>query len=363
MILVVNPGSLSLKYKVFNSDLEEVKSGSFSDIGGSAFGRGGKIRDHVSALNLMTKEIGSTLNEIEKIGYRVVHGGNEVNEVMPVTLPTMKIIEKYAPLAPHHNPPADKVIRALIEKIPMAGHFIVFDTAFFKNLPQITKIYPIDKNIAEELNIRRFGFHGISHEFAMEEVDPDHKKKIVSIHLGAGCSLAAINCGKPIDTSMGFTPAEGIPMQTRSGDLDPEIVLHIAEKIGVKKTRELVENNSGLAGLSNTSGSMLTLLTLADEKVENRDFHISLDPTAKNALREDAQLAIEIYCYRIKKYLGSYIAALGGVDIVAFTGEIGYGSSVIRGKILAGLNFLDFRVEIVKPDEELAIAKKLNQRL
>jgi len=361
MILVVNPGSSSLKYKLFDSDLQEVRSGSFSAIGRPASGWeiGGKIRDHLGALNLMLKEIGKSRDEIEKIGYRVVHGGDEADEIMPVILPTMKIIEKFAPLAPHHNPPAEKVIRALIEKIPMAQHFVVFDTAFFKDLPLVAKTYPIDKKVAEELNIRRFGFHGISHQFAVNEVDPERRKKVITIHLGAGCSLAAINAGKPIDTSMGFTPAEGVPMQTRSGDLDPEIVIHIAEKIGFKRTRDLIENNSGLAGLTNTSGAMLTLLALAGEKVEDQNFHLSLDKTAKNALKEDAELAIKIFCYRVKKYLGAYIAALGGVDIVVFTGEIGYGSSVIRNKILSGLKSLDFQVKTVKPDEELAIAKKL----
>lgn len=351
MYLIVNTGSSSLKYKLFNSELEDIKTGNFVV--------GGKIHDHIHALDLMLSEISKNRNEIEKVGYRVVHGGDEADEIMPVTLPTMKIIEKYAPLAPHHNPAAGKVIRTLIEKIPMSQHFVVFDTAFFKNLPDVAKTYPIDKEIARELNIRRYGFHGISHEFAMEEVDPDRRKKVVTIHLGAGCSLAAINCGVPIDTSMGFTPVEGVPMQTRSGDLDPEIVIHLAEKFGLKKTRQIIENNSGLAGLSNTSGSMLTLLALAGEKVEDHDFHIGLDKTARNAFKEDAQLAIEIFCYRVKKYLGAYAAALGGVDIVAFTGEIGYGSSVIRDKILSDLNFLDFKVEIIKPDEELAIARKL----
>lgn len=334
MILVINPGSSSLKYKIFNSDLEEIKSGSFEI--------GGKIRDHISALNLMLKEIKPSHDEITKIGYRVVHGGDEADEIMPVTLPTMKIIEKYAPLAPDHNPAAEKVIRTLIERIPLSQHFAVFDTAFFKELPEVSKIYPIDKFISDELNIRRFGFHGISHEYAMDQIDPDQEKKIITIHLGAGCSLAAIQSGKPIDTSMGFTPVEGVPMQTRSGDLDPGVIFYLIDEYGYKKSREIIENNSGLAGISGTSGDMLELLERDDEM---------------------SKLAIEVYCYRIKKYLGAYIAVLGGVDIVAFTGKIGYGSSVIRDKILSGLKFLNFKVEIIQPNEELAIAKKLNQRL
>lgn len=351
MILVINPGSSSLKYKLFDSDLNEIKS--------ECFDLGGKVRHHLAALNLMLVKIEQDLGEIIKVGYRVVHGGDEADEIMPVTLPVMKIIKKYSPLAPLHNPPAEKVIRFLIEKIPYAQHFAVFDTAFFKNLPERAKIYPIDKTVAEELNIKRFGFHGISHEYVVNEVDSGHCKKVVTAHLGAGSSLAAITCGKPIDTSMGFTPMEGVAMQTRSGDLDPEIVLHLVDKFGNRRTREIIENHSGLSGLTNTSGEMLTLLALAGEKVEDDDFHLSLDKTARNALKEDAQLAIEIYCYKIKKYLGAYIAALSGVDIVAFTGEIGYGSEVIRDKIAKDLKFIDFQLKTVKPNEELAIAKKL----
>jgi len=352
MILIVNTGSTSLKYKVFNRDLEEIKSGSFDGVDQ-------RLRDHIQAVNAMLNELGKQKNEIIKVGYRVVHGGDEVQEIMPITLSVMKIIEKYSPFAPHHNPAVIKVIRTLIEKIPYASHFVVFDTAFFRNLPEVSKIYPINKTIAEELGIRRYGFHGISHQWAASEVDPGKCKKVITIHLGAGCSLAAIECGKPVDTSMGFTPMEGVPMQTRSGDLDPEIVLHLVDKYGNRRAREIIEDKSGLAGLSNTSGEMLTLLSLAGEKVEDDDFYLSLDKTARNSSKEEAKLAIEIYCYRVKKYLGAYIAALGGVDIVAFTGEIGFGSSVIRNKILSGLKFLDFQVKTVKPNEELAIAKKL----
>ncbi len=330
MILVVNTGSSSLKFKLFNSNLGVEKSAEFVI---------GKVaRDHLQATNLMLTEIGKQKDEIEKVGYRVVHGGDEVEEVMPITLAVIKIIEKYSSFAPEHNLPAEKVIRNLIEKIPLSSHFAVFDTAFFKDLPDVTKIYPIDRTISEELHIRRFGFHGISHEFAMMAVDPEHKKKVITIHLGAGSSLAAINCGKPIDTSMGFTPLEGVAMQNRSGDLDPGVIFYLIDEYGYKKAREIVENNSGLAGISGTSGDMLELLEREDEM---------------------SKLAIEIFCYRIKKYLGGYIATLGGIDLVVFTGKIGFGSEVIRNKILDDIKFADFIVKTVEPDEELAIAKKL----
>ncbi|MEI8060888.1 MAG: hypothetical protein WCG99_01170 [Candidatus Berkelbacteria bacterium] len=328
MILIVNTGSSSVKYKLFDDSLEEVKSGKFDFSGNQISG----------AIDKVVAEIGNHKNEINKIGYRIVHGGDEVDEILPVTLPTMKIIEEFAPLAPHHNPPAIAVIKTLIEKLPLTQHFVAFDTAFFKDLPVVAKTYPIDQAIAQEYGIRRFGFHGISHGAMLDEVDPDHEKKLITIHLGAGSSICAINCGVPIDTSMGFTPIEGLPMQKRSGDIDPEIVLFLSEKIGEKKTRDLIENHSGLAGISGKSGDMLELLESDDEM---------------------SKLAIDVLCYRTKKYIGAYAAALGGVDMVVFSGEIGFGSSLIRKKITAGLEYLGFETKAIKPNEELAIAKKL----
>ena len=287
-------------------------------------------------------DIGNHANEITKTGYRVVHGGDKSEEVMPITLPVIKIIEEFAPLAPHHNPPAIEAIRLLINKLPLSQHFAAFDTAFFKDLPIVAKTYPIDQNIAETFGIKRYGFHGISHHSMLENTDVTHENKIITIHLGAGSSISAIDRGKPIDTSMGFTPMEGLPMQVRSGDIDPEIVLFLTEKIGLKKTRDSIENHSGLAGVSGMSGDMLELLESGDEM---------------------SKLAIDILCYRAKKYIGAYAAALGGVDIVAFSGEIGFGSALIRKKITSGLEYLDFQIKLVKPDEELAIAKKLESKV
>lgn len=332
MILVINPGSSSLKYKLLDLELSEVKSGKFS----AGNGKNDK------ALSEILKDIGASSNEITKVGYRVVHGGDEADEIMPVTLPVMQIIEKYSELAPHHNPAAVVAIRSLIEKLPQAQHFAAFDTAFFKDLPVVAKTYAIDRAVADEYNIRRFGFHGISHSWMLEQVDSVGEKKIITIHLGAGASAAAIDGGKPIDTSMGFTPIEGLPMQTRSGDIDPEIVLFLADKIGNKKTRDMIENNSGLAGISGTSGDILELLERDDEM---------------------SKLAIEVFCYHARKYIGAYTAALGGVDIVVFSGEIGFGSALIRNKITKDLDYLDFETKYIKPDEELAIAKKLSSQV
>ena len=338
MILVINPGSSSLKYRLLDLELSEVKSGKFSAKGGPASGWNASRGNIEKEIDEILKDIGTSRDEITKVGYRVVHGGDEANEIMPVTLPVMKIIEKYSELAPHHNPAAIFAIRTLIEKLPQAQHFAAFDTAFFKDLPVVAKTYAINQAIADEYNIRRFGFHGISHSWMLEHVDSAEEKKVITIHLGAGSSAAAIDHGKPIDTSMGFTPIEGLPMQTRSGDIDPEIVLFLADKIGNKKTREMIENGSGLAGISGTSGDMLELLERDDEM---------------------SKLAIDVFCYHAKKYIGAYAAALGGVDTVVFSGEIGFGSGLIRSKITKDLEYLDFETKYIKSEEELAIAKKL----
>ena len=356
MYLILNAGSSSLKYKLFSDDMSEIKSSRFTSIGS-------KIRDHNQALDLLFDEVKEHLSEIKFIGHRIVHGGAEADPVMPVDLKSMEIISKYAELAPHHNPSAEKVIRASIELFPNSQHFVAFDTAFYRNLPDVARTYPIDKNIAEEYKIYRYGFHGISHQYLAKMVDPENMKKVVSLHLGAGASVTAILNGKPIDTTMGFTPIDGIPMQTRSGEIDPEIVLYLVGKIGLAKTQTIIEQKSGLAGISGTSGEMLTLLSLAELKVEDPDFDIASDQTAKNSNKELASLALDIYCYKIKKIVAGYIAVLGGIDAIAFTGEIGFGSEVIRKKILSGLNFVDFQIEKVKPEEELAIGQLIKDYL
>jgi acetate kinase len=330
MILILNTGSSSLKYKLFDKDFFEVCSGNFRVEG----------KNYSKSVGKIIEQIHVHIEDIKTIGHRVVHGGGDADEIMPVSLNTMKIIEKYSPLAPLHNPPATEVIKIAIEKFPQATQFAAFDTAYFKDLPELVKTYPIDRLIAEKYSIVKYGFHGFSHQAMALEFDPDNNKKIITMHLGAGCSASAISSGKPIDTSMGFTPVEGLPMQTRSGDLDPEIFIYLAEKIGVKKTKELIEYNSGLAGISGKSGDMLELLDCDD--------HYS-------------KLAIEIFCYRAKKYLGAYTAVLGGLDSVVFSGEIGFGSELIRKKITSDLDYLEFKIEKLKQNEELIIAKKISK--
>lgn len=328
MFLIINPGSSSIKYKLFTGELEEIKSGKFDFTG-----------DRISkVIDSILNDVRNHTADVSKVAYRVVHGGDVSDAIMPVTLPTTKIIEEFSPLAPLHNPPAIEAIKLLIGKLPLAEHFVAFDTAFFKNLPAVAKTYPLDQNTAEEWGIKRFGFHGISHNWMLDQVDPEHKKKIITVHLGAGSSIAAISNGKPIDTSMGFTPLEGLPMQTRCGDIDPGIVLFLIGEIGNKKTKNIIENKSGLAGISGTAGDMLQLLERDDEM---------------------SKLAIDILCYRTKKYIGAYAAALGGVDTVVFSGEIGFGSALVRNKITTGLDYLEFETKFIEPNEELAIAKKL----
>lgn len=329
MKLILNTGSSSFKYRLYEENLSEVSSDKLSVSRGN----------YRSVFLKIINSLGQYHNKITKIGHRVVHGGDEADEVMEIDINVIKLIEKYADLAPLHNPPAIEIIRIAIEKIPQAKQYAIFDTAFFKNLPEETKIYPLESKISEEFFIKRFGFHGLSHQAMLERFDPEKKKKIITVHLGSGSSIAAIKNGEPLDTSMGFTPLEGLPMQTRSGDIDPGIILMLAEKIGIKKTRSIIEDHSGLAGISGTDGDMLKILSSDNEK---------------------SKLALSIFCYRVQKYIGSYIAALGGIDLLIFSGEIGYGSDLIRKKITRNIDFINFDIKTLEPNEELSIAKKLS---
>ena len=359
-ILVLNCGSSSIKYQFIDTDEKiTLAKGQVERIGMSSavlthqpHGKEkirivGEILDHTIAIEYVVAVLLSPNHgvikdkkEIDAVGHRVVHGGETFSGSVLITDQVMNALKENIELAPLHNPPAAEVIKIAIEKFPQTKQFAAFDTAYFKNLPEFVKTYPIDREIAEKYSIIKYGFHGFSHQEMALQFDPHKNKKIVTVHLGAGCSASAISSGKPIDTSMGFTPIEGLPMQTRSGDLDPEIVLYLVEKIGIKKTKELIEYRSGLAGISGESGDMLELL-------ESNDKY--------------SRLAIEIFCYRIKKYIGAYAAALGGIDTVVFSGEIGYGSEFIRKKITFGLKYLNFKTEKLKPNEELTIAKKINK--
>jgi len=312
MILVLNCGSQSIKWKVFSNDLKLKKEGSR------------EIFKERSLAKILKEELKSINEEITLVGHRVVHGGDKFKKPTKITRSILKELNQLCKLAPLHNPFNILGIKISKKVFPKAKQIAVFDTAFYASLPEKAYSYALPKELRKKY--RRFGFHGISHEYAVDKVDKKHDKKVISCHLGGGASITAIKNGKAIDTSMGFTPMEGLIMMTRSGDIDPGIVLELG-----KKAKYILNYQSGIKGISGYD-NMLDLL-----KSKNK-------------------LALDMYVYRIQKYIGAYNAILGGCDILIFTGTIGYGSAKIR-KMVSSV--LKTKVIAIKPDEELAIAKKI----
>jgi len=245
-------------------------------------------------------------------------------------------------------------------------NYAVFDSVFYKDLPKVTKIYPLPYEYYKKYGIQRFGFHGISHQYVTESILRRHKnaKKIITVHLGSGCSMTATKNGHPIDTSMGFTPLEGLMMLTRSGNVDAGIIHYLVERgyISHRGIDPMLNFESGMIGVSGLETDMMNFLHIAGYKVENPEFKPQISP--RNLSEEDIErvkLALDMFVYRVKKFIGEYYAVLGGLDVLAFTGRIGFGSAVIRNKILKGLEHItkDAVIEAVETDEELQIAKEI----
>ena len=340
VILVLNAGSTSLKYKLFDfQNLDCLLNGSINDIG-----HGEKIKNHHEALRKIFLQF-NNLNFIAAVGYRFVHGGREFTKPTKLDEGVLKKIETYNKLAPLHNPYSLAVARLTMLFLPNILHLAIFDTSFFSNLPLVSKIYPLPLYFYEQ-GVQRFGFHGISHEYVAKEAALLLKKDIAKInlitcHLGGGCSIAAIQRGKAIETSMGFTPLEGLVMQTRSGDLDPGIIfyLHDSLKLSIEEINNILNHHSGILGLS------------------GRKNYLSL---LKGLRRRDkrAKLAFEIFINRIKKYIGAYLAILGKMDAIVFTGAIGAGDAITRQRVIKNLKILNkSKILAIETNEELAIAR------
>lgn len=351
-ILVLNSGSTSLKYKLFDFGLNELKSGFIEDIGK------GEIKNHNKALEKVLAKIGDSGN-IKYVGHRVVHGGNKFYHPTVVTKKTLREIEKFSHLAPLHNPANLEGIKASMNLIKKATNVAVFDTAFYKHLPEHAFLYAIPREFYKKYGIRKYGFHGISHNYAMLEASkilkkPVKKLNLITCHLGGGSSITAIKNGKAIDTSMGFTPMEGLPMASRCGDIDPGIVIELIrnKNIKIKKYTNgdrvddinyLLNRESGLKGLAEVN---------SDSIYEISHMAAHGDEEMMNVLR--------FYAYRIKKYIGAYRAILGKVDAVVFTGTVGYRSERIKRLIVSGFKDMkDIKTLVIKTDEELMIAKEI----
>ncbi len=347
-ILVINSGSSSIKYQLFDMEKNYIlakglvdkvglKGASLTNVrdDGDKAILEGDIIDHQAGIGfvlgvLISEKHGSlkSLEELDAIGHRVVHGAEKFNTSVLITDDVIKQMENCVDLAPLHNPPNLKGIYAVNEVLPDIPQCGVFDTAFHQTMPKHSYLYALPYSLYEKYGIRRYGFHGSSHLYvsqrAGEILNKDIKDlKIITCHLGNGASIAAIKGGKSVDTSMGMTPVEGLIMGTRAGDVDAGVLTYIMKKeeIGSEGLNTIINKFSGLVGISGVSSDM--------REVENE---------AEN--NERAKLALKMFSYRIKKYIGSYAAAMGGLDTIIFTGGVGENAIEIRKEICSGLEFL-----------------------
>jgi acetate kinase len=371
-VLVLNSGSSSLKFQVIATDLEQIKQGKDDRIlRGEVEGIGGEaivkmqhrndpgrtltapLRDMGAVLDYLLRyiasdrsgisEINSTA-DIHAVGHRVVHGGELFKESTLIDDRVLKGIEDCIDLAPLHNPNNVKGIVAARELFGAAiPQVAVFDTAFHHSLPEQAYLYAVPYHLYRRHKIRRYGFHGTSHRYvafryrALRGLTRE-QTNIITLHLGNGCSAAAIKGGSPVDTSMGMTPLEGLVMGTRSGDLDPAIVGVIARKEGMSATEvdTLLNTQSGLLGISGLTNDMRELQAEIKEHDDRR-----------------VRLAVEIFCYRARKYIGAYLAAMGGADAIVFTGGIGENSADVRARICSGMEWAGLSIDDAKNQETI----------
>ena len=356
-ILVLNCGSSSIKYKLFEMESKEVVAqGGIEKIGmkgsflkltlpdGQKVMLEGEILEHRAGIEyilgvLLSEKYGciKSLDEIEAVGHRVVHGGERFNKSVLINEEVIQMLNECIELAPLHNPPYLKGIYAIQELMPKTPQVGVFDTAFHQTMPDYAYMYGIPYVLYEKYGIRRYGFHGTSHRYVSKRACdflglPFEEQRIITAHIGNGGSVTAIKNGHSIDTSMGMTPVEGLIMGTRCGDLDPGVISYIMEKehMGTKGISTLLNKFSGVLGISGISSDM-------------REIEAGIREDNKRAI-----LAMKTYNYRIKKYVGSYAAALGGVDILVFTGGVGENQAVTRKEVCQDMAFMGIEL-----DEEL----------
>ena len=299
--------------------------------------------DPDTALEVMFGWLGEHgfLSGLEAAGHRLVHGGSRYKEPQRITPEFLTEIERLVPLDPDHLPAAIRGIKFIAKKFPELPQVACFDTAFHSSLPKVARMYALPGNLYDQ-GILRYGFHGLSYEYVMGELQALEAQlasgRVIIAHLGNGASMVAVNEGKSIDTSMGFTPLEGLVMGTRSGDVDPGLLLYLLEqkKMSAKETSTMLNKESGLLGVSGTSGDMRNLL----EKMQQ-------DSRAGEA--------VELFCYRAKKYIGAYAAVLGGLDVLVFAGGIGERAPVVRKWICDGLDFLGVRLDALSNEANAAL--------
>ena len=352
-ILVINAGSSSLKYQLFDMDSGEVTAKGLCERigvdGRVTHKRPGKenyvlekaLPDHETALStvlslITDKELGviKDISEIDAVGHRIAHGGEKLRSSSLIGEKELEYLHSIAEINPLHGPPAIKGIEACRKILPDIPQVGVFDTAFYGTLPEYAYIYPLPYEYYEKYKVRRYGFHGTSHSFVSKRcaqyLNMDlNNSKIIVAHLGNGASISAVVNGKCVDTSMGLTPLEGLVMGTRSGDIDPAIMEFIAKKenLDIDGMMEVLNKKSGVEGMSGVSSDF-------------RDLEAAYNEGNPRAID-----ACEVFAYRVAKYIGAYVAAMNGVDAIAFTAGIGENTSFIREKILAYFGYLGIEID------------------
>jgi acetate kinase len=369
-VLVLNCGSSSLKYAVVEPDSgRQLADGIVERIGDD-----GGVPDHEAALRTAFDELARAGHHLETlgllaVGHRVVHGGPDLYQPTVVDDGMIETLKKLSPLAPLHNPPAIVGIEVARELLPDLPHVAVFDTAYFHDLPDSASAYAIDREVAAQWHIRRYGFHGTSHQFVSEQAaeflgTPLTSLNQIVLHLGNGASASAIAGGRPIDTSMGLTPMEGLVMGTRSGDVDPGVLVYLWRTAGMsmEDIETMLNKRSGVRGLGG--------------QIDFRELHRMID-----AGDDDARLAYDVYVHRLRKYIGAYLALLGNTDVITFTAGVGENDALVRRDALSGLAPLGIELDehlndspargarrisfetspvtvlVIPTDEELAIAR------
>jgi acetate kinase len=387
-ILTINGGSSSIKFALFEAadSLRRILDGAIRGIGldeaaldvedredGNSISRPVEAPDHSAAADLLMDWLEGRIGQgaLSAVGHRVVHGGPRYSEPQRITDEMIAELHELSPFDPEHLPEEIELTEAFHGRFPDLPQVACFDTAFHHDLPLVARLLPIPRRYERE-GVRRYGFHGLSYAYLMEELArldavEAVRGRVVLAHLGNGASLAAVHEGKPVDTSMAFTPAAGIPMSTRAGDLDPGLIWYLArtEGIDAKRFNEMVNFESGLLGISALSADMKELLERELEDVR-------------------AAEAVAIFCYQVKKWVGAFAAALGGLDTLVFAGGIGENAPVVRERICDGLGFMGVvldsarngsntgvisaagsavTVRVIRTDEEIVIARMVRQVL
>ena len=348
-ILTINGGSSSIKFALFEAgdSLRRILEGGIERIGSSEatlrvkgldradnFSRLVTAPDHTVAVGVLMDwiEERSGREALSAVGHRVVHGGPKYYQPQRITAKMVEELQRLSAFDPDHLPEEILLTEAFHRRFPELPQVACFDTAFHHDMPRVAQLLPIPRRY-EAQGVRRYGFHGLSYAFLMEELArlagaDAAQGRIILAHLGNGASLAAVRDGKPVDTSMSFTPTAGVPMSTRSGDLDPGLVWYLArtEKMGAKQFNEMVNFQSGLLGVSETSSDMSDLLQHETQDVR-------------------AAEAVALFCYQVKKWIGAFAAALGGLDTLVFSGGIGENAPTVRARICDGLEFLGIELE------------------